>query len=146
LLDAGERALVGQSACVLLQIETHRFGKLLEIGILQGMLVVEDGVMHLPELALSCGGLCCQSRVQRVGMDFGEREVAKDKAQLLPELLLDRSHDGRRLAGVRAFVVAILYQRYSGCCMSLTVVPFTDGDHKMFSLCHCHLSFSRYLL
>ena len=80
LLDAGERALVGQSACVLLHIETNRFCKLLEIGILQGMLMVEDVVMHLPELALSCGGLGSQSRVQRVGMDCGEREVAKDKA------------------------------------------------------------------
>jgi len=62
LLDAGERALVGQSACVLLQIETNRFGKLLQVGILQGMLMVEDGIMHLPELALSCGGLGSQSR------------------------------------------------------------------------------------
>jgi len=42
--------------------------------------VVEDGIMHLPELALSCGGLGSQSRVQRVGMDCGEREVAKDEA------------------------------------------------------------------
>src|SRR5438270_7146732 len=54
LLDAGECALVGQSVCVLLQIETNRFCKLLEVGILKGMLVVEDVVMHLPELALSC--------------------------------------------------------------------------------------------
>jgi hypothetical protein len=66
LLDAGESALVGQSDCVLLQIETNRFGKLGQIGILKGMLVVEDGVMHLPELALCCGGLGSQSRVQRV--------------------------------------------------------------------------------
>src|SRR5438128_426227 len=47
------------------------------------MLVVEDVVMHLPELALHCGGLGSQSRVQGVGMDLGEWEVAKDKAQLL---------------------------------------------------------------
>src|SRR5215471_17991935 len=76
-----------------------------------------------------------------MGMDLGEWEVAKDKAQLVPELLLDRSHDGRRSAGVGAFVVAILYQRDRGCCRSLTVVPLIDGYHKMFSLCHRHLSF-----
>src|SRR6266516_4500738 len=80
LLDAGERALVGQSACVLLHIETNRYGKMGQVGILKGMLVVEDGIMHLPELTLHCGGLSCQSRVQRVGMDLGEWEVAKDKA------------------------------------------------------------------
>src|SRR6266536_5850423 len=141
LLDAGERALVGQSVCVLLHIETNRLGKLLQVGILKRMLVVEDVIMHLPELTLSCGGFGSQSRVQRVGMDLGEREVAKDKAQLLPELLLDRSHDGRRLAGVGAFVVAILDQRDSGCCRSLTVVPLTNGDPKMYSLCHRPLSF-----
>src|SRR5262249_41389935 len=105
LLDAGESALFGHSACVLLHIETNRHGKMGQIGILKGMLVVEDVIMHLPEHALRCGGLSSQSRVQRVGMDFGEWEVAKDKAQLVPELLLDRSHDGRRSAGVGAFVV-----------------------------------------
>src|SRR2546421_11043120 len=106
------------------------------------MLVVEDGVMHLPELALSCGGLCCQSRVQRVRMDFGEREVAKDKAQLVPELLLHRSHDGRRLACIGAFVVAILDQCGSGCCRSLAVVPFTDGYREACLWRHRLLSFS----
>src|SRR5204862_3406892 len=35
LLDAGERALVGQSACVLLQIETNRYGKMGQVGILK---------------------------------------------------------------------------------------------------------------
>src|SRR6266536_2087338 len=141
LLDAGERALFGQSVCVLLHIETNCLGKLLQVGILKRMLVVEDVIMHLPELALSGGGLGSQSRVQRVGMDFGEREVAKDKAQLVPELLLDRSHDGRGLAGVGAFVVAVLHQDDSGGCRPLTVVPLTDGYPKMYSLCHRLLSF-----
>src|SRR6266516_7336650 len=54
LLDAGERALVGQSACVLLHIETNRFCKLLQVGILKRMLVVEDVIMHLPKLTLHC--------------------------------------------------------------------------------------------
>jgi len=74
-------------------------------------------------------------------MDVGEREVAKDKAQLVPELLLDRSHDGRRLAGVGAFVVAILHESDRGGGRSLMVVPLTDGDRKMCSLCHRPLSF-----
>src|SRR5215469_8432454 len=38
LLDAGESALFGQSACILLQIETDRFGKISKVGILQRML------------------------------------------------------------------------------------------------------------
>ena len=117
-----------------------------QVGILKGMLVVEDIIMHLPELPLSCGCLGGQSRVQRVGMDLGEREVAEDKAQLLPELLLDRSHDGRRLAGVGAFVVAILHESDRGGGRPLTVVSFTDRNRKTRSLCHALFSFARYLL
>ena len=41
LLDAGERALFGHLTCVLLHIQANRFGKLLEVSIRQGMLVVE---------------------------------------------------------------------------------------------------------
>src|SRR5712691_656828 len=74
--------------------------------------------------------------MQRVRMDIDEREVAKDKAQLVPELLLNRSHDGRGLAGIRAFVVTILHQDDSGGCRPLTVVSFTDRDRKTCSLCH----------
>ena len=36
-----------------LHIQTDRSGKLLEVGILQGMLVVEDVIVHLPEFPLS---------------------------------------------------------------------------------------------
>jgi hypothetical protein len=71
-----------------------------------------------------------------VGMDLDEREVAKDKAQLVSELLLNRSHDGRGLAGIRAFVVAVLHQDDSGDCRPLTVVSFTDRNRKTCVLCH----------
>src|SRR6266566_3475872 len=69
-------------------------------------------------------------------MDCGEREVAKDKAQLVSELLLNRSHGGRRLASIGAFIVAILDQCNSSCCRSLTVVPFTDGYREACLWCH----------
>lgn len=61
-------ALVGYVTSVLLQIETNRLGKMLEIGILQRMLMMEDRVTHLSEFPLRCGSLGCQSRVQRVGL------------------------------------------------------------------------------
>src|SRR6266436_8213649 len=146
LLDTANVRTFCHVTCELLHIQANRLGKLLQVGILKRMLVVEDGIMHLPELALSCGGLGSQSRVQRVGMDFGKREVAKDKAQLVPKLLLNRSHDGRRLAGVGAFVVAILHESDRSGGRSLMVVPLTDGNRKMFSLCHHPLSFSTFLL
>jgi DNA-binding HxlR family transcriptional regulator len=35
--------------CELLHIQANRLGKLLQVGILERMLVVEDGIRHLPE-------------------------------------------------------------------------------------------------
>jgi hypothetical protein len=96
LFNAGQSVLVGQSACVLLQIEANPFGKLLQIGIRKRMLVVEDVIMHLPEFALCCSSLGSQSRMQGMRVNLGEREVAVDKAQLLPKLLLYGLHHPRR--------------------------------------------------
>jgi hypothetical protein len=129
-LDAGKKALCSHIACVLLQIEANLSSEAGQVRILKGMLVMEKGIVHLPKLPLRCSGLGSQSRVQRVGMDFGEGEVAKDKAQLVAELVLNCSHDGRRSASVGAFVVAILHQGNRGCGRPLVMVPFSDGDHK----------------
>src|SRR5690242_6518480 len=100
------------------------------------MLVVEDIIVHLPELALRRGSLGGESRVQCMGVDLGEREVAIDKAQLLPELLLYGLHHPRRSARIGAFVVAVLHQRDRGGVRPLTMVSFADRDHKSCSLCH----------
>ena len=61
LLDAGERALLPHIPSVPLLIQTHRLRKVLEIGIRKGVLVVEEVVVHLPEFALYCSPLGCQS-------------------------------------------------------------------------------------
>src|SRR5258706_7306641 len=48
----------------------------------------------LISIILHRGGLGSEGGVQRVGMDFGEREVAIEKAQLVPEFLwLEGLHD-----------------------------------------------------
>jgi hypothetical protein len=91
LFDTADVRTLCRISCELLHIQSNRFSKLLQVGILKRVLVVEDVIMHLPELPLRCCGFGSESRMQRVGMNFGEREVAKDKAQLVPELLLDLS-------------------------------------------------------
>ena len=72
-----ERSISGTR---LFQSCQEKIGKLGQVGIRKGMLVMEEVIVHLPEFALCAGGLDCQSRVQRVGMDFAEREVAIDEA------------------------------------------------------------------
>src|SRR6266567_186960 len=126
----------------LRHILTDRSGKLLEVGILQGMLVVEDVIVHLPEFPLSVCSLGSERGVQRVRMDFGEREVAIDKTQLVPELLLNGLDNPCRAPGIGAFVVAVLHERDRGRVRPLNVVPLADGNRKMCSLCHGLLSFA----
>src|SRR5207302_9438283 len=111
LLDAGKPALFGHVTCVLLEIQTNCLGKLGQVRILKSMLVMEDSIMHLPEFPLRRSALGSESRVERVRMNLDEREVAIDKAQLVPEFLLQGSHHMSRLARIGAFVVAILHQR-----------------------------------
>ncbi len=85
----------------LLHIQANRYGKLLEVSILKGMLVVEDVIVHLPELALSGGSLSSESGVQRVGVNLGEWKVAKDKTQLVPKLLLQSTARRASIGGYR---------------------------------------------
>ena len=68
----GKMALLHHITCVVLHVETNLPGEAGQVRVLKGMLVVEDVIMHLPKLPLRCGGLGCQSRVQRVRMDFFE--------------------------------------------------------------------------
>jgi len=60
------------------------------------MLVVEQVIMHLPELSLSGCRLSRQSRVQRVGVNLDEREVAIDKTQPIAKLLSGKRCSSKR--------------------------------------------------
>ena len=91
------------------------------------MLVLEDGVVHLPKLALRPGGLGCLGGMLGVRMALPEGKVAKDEAKLIAQSLLQVLHDGIRHAAVRALVVAIL-DECDGCLVRTgDVVVLRDG-------------------
>src|SRR6185503_10946041 len=72
---------------------------------LEMRLVLEQRVMHRPELALCRGGLGGERGAERVRMHALEREVAPDEAPLPTPMLEDELHRRRRLPAVRAFEV-----------------------------------------
>src|ERR1700745_1243765 len=76
----------------------------------QRILVLEDQVMHLPELAVRCGKLSGFGGGLRMGMYFSQREVSKREPQPFPEPLLKRFDDRVCMSTVRTFVVAIFDQ------------------------------------
>ena len=104
---------------------------------------LREDLERLAPLSLkSVCSLGSERGVQRVRMDFGEREVAIDKTQLVPELLLNGLDNPCRAPGIGAFVVAVLHERDRGRVRPLNVVPLADGNRKMCSLCHGLLSFA----
>jgi len=60
-------------------VELQSFGVAAQLVELQVGLVVEQQIMHGPELALRGSALCCLCRVKRVRMDFLQWEMAIDK-------------------------------------------------------------------
>src|ERR1700688_1845498 len=100
------------------------------------ILVLEDQVMHLPELAMGCGKLSRFGGGLCIWMYFSQREVSKDKPQLFSQLLLKRFDDRVCMSTVRAFVVAIFNQSDRGVGGTLRVVGRSDWD---FQRCHNNL-------
>src|SRR5260370_2247008 len=86
-------------------------GQLPEHLLAERILVLEDQVMHVPELAMLGGKLSRFGGGLCVWMYFSPREVSKDKPQLFSELLLRRFDDRVCMSAVRTLVVAIFDQR-----------------------------------
>src|SRR5260221_7611114 len=55
-------------------------------------------------------------------MHRGEREIAKDKAQSLPKLLLQFFHDGKGLTAIGTLVVTVFHEGNRGGGRSLYVI------------------------
>jgi hypothetical protein len=115
-----------------LALESVRFQSqidrvLMEIVILDRVLVLKQMLVHHPELALCAGrfGGCRGSASVRV--NFLEREMPEDKAQIIWVLALQRVDAVARHSRVWAFVVAVLEQRNLGVSRTLDVVIGCNG-------------------
>src|SRR5260370_41302766 len=111
-------------------------GQLPEHLLAERILVLEDQVMHVPELAMLGGKLSRFGGGLCVWMYFSQREVSKDKPQLFSELLLKRFDDRVCMSAVRTFVVAIFDQSNRGVGGALGVVGSSDWG---FRRCHNNL-------
>ena len=107
-------ALYFPSSSALLQI---RRGELQFLGesqvevIAQAILVFKKQIVHLPEFAMGARKLGCLRRGLGVRMQFIQREIPEDKAQALPEVLLDLLDDRISVPTMGAFIIPILDQR-----------------------------------
>jgi hypothetical protein len=78
---------------------------------LEVRLVVEQQVVHLPELALPACNLGRQRGLQRMSMDLLERKVPPDEPHAAREALQQQLQRRRCLLAVRALEVPVLDER-----------------------------------
>ncbi len=97
---------------MVLQLPAEAFGIKSELGsivqqvlIVERILVLEQHLVHLPELALGCGSFRCFCSMPGMRMQLRHGKMAKDKAQVRTQLPLDFFHDRIGEAAVGTFVV-----------------------------------------
>src|SRR5882672_6503160 len=98
---------------------------------LERALVLEDRIVHFPELALVRRRLGGLGRVLRVRVHLAEREISKDESEALAKLLLNGFHDRIRAPAMRALVVSVLDERDGRAGRTLRVVARANrqGEH-----------------
>src|SRR5829696_5558901 len=114
-----------------LSVEAHLSGVTLEVGVLQPPVRLEEAVVHLPEAALSCGGLRGLGRGLDVGVDAGKREGAEDETQAVAETPPQPPDDGVGPHRVGAVVVAELDEGYGGVLRSAHAVCLAYGRDQL---------------
>src|SRR5579871_6432057 len=93
--------------------------------------MLEQRVVHLPELPLCTGGFGGFGCVLGVRMYLRERKVAEYKPQLPAQALLNGLDDDKGLSAVGTFIVPVLDERHGSAVRSLYVVAFTDRQHEL---------------
>src|SRR6516165_4368718 len=95
------------------------------------VLVGEQQVMHLPELALPSGTFRCLSGTEGMRMRLLQRKVPESEPHAAGETLEQQLHRRLRLFAVRAFEVAVLDHGGDGMRRSDHVIDCAEGDCKL---------------
>jgi hypothetical protein len=85
-----------------------------QIVVFERRLVTKEELVHFPEAVLKRRGLGGRRRGEGVRMDLCQRKVAEGKADAAAQSPLDALDRSKRLARVRAFVVAVLEYETTG--------------------------------
>src|ERR1700686_5690779 len=90
------------------------------------VLMFIEGIVHLPKLSLRTRCFRCFSRCLGMSMNRCERKIPKNKAHVAAQGALKLLDHGMGFATIRAFVVAILEQRYWRVGRSLNAIVRPD--------------------
>src|ERR1022692_2825447 len=107
-------------------IEAQSRGVLGEILISERVLVLEQEVVHLPELSLCAGRFGGFGRVLRVRMRIDQWKISKGEAQAIAQTLLNRFDDRVNFTAKWALVVAVFNERDGRVNGTLKVIALRD--------------------
>src|SRR6266568_4111788 len=90
--------------------------------IVERLLMLKEGIMHLPELPLGGSSFCGLRSMLGMRVALGQGKVPEDKAQPIAQLSLDLLDDGIGLSTIGALIITIFHQGHRGGCWSLLMV------------------------
>ena len=109
------------------RVEADRRGVRREILVAKRLLVLEESVVHLPELPLGRSGFGRLGRVLRVRVRVGARRVTEHEAKAVAEAPLQLLHDGVGATAVVALEVTVFDQRDRRSRRTEGVIARADG-------------------
>src|SRR6516162_8199621 len=130
LQDTLQIDVITHLVVVSLEVEPRLFGILSEALCLQMQLILEQQIMHRPELSLRTSGFGRLRGKFRVRVHLSKRKMPEYEAHTLAEMLAQDLHRGVSLTAVGTFEVSILDERYPGCLRTMDVIEVCHGDRK----------------
>ena len=100
-----------QFLCETNHVEAEPPRVAVKVGQLEMMLILEDEIVHLPELSLSRRALCRFGGKESVWMRVLEREMAVCETNPVRKTLQQQLYGGRGLPAGRALEIAVLDDR-----------------------------------
>ena len=120
-------------------VEAQAIRVVLQVLELEMTLVLEQQVVHLPELTLPGGGFGRFRRRKRVRVNFLEREVTEHEAHLACEALEEQLDGWRGLLAVRALEVTVFDDRERRVRRTEEMVDGADGNREVKCSLMVHL-------
>jgi hypothetical protein len=90
--------------------------------------MLKQQVVHFPLPALRTSRFGSFSRVLRMGMRIGQREVAKSETETITQLLLDLLDHRIKCTAVGAFIIPIFHERDG--CVNRTLDVIAPADRQ----------------
>src|SRR5450755_1593489 len=113
--------------------------------IVECLLMLKEGVVHLPKLPLSGGSFRGLRGMLSMRVTLVQGEVPKDKTQPITQTLLNLLDDRVSRPTIRTLVITIFHQCHRGGFWSLPMISLTYWQcqpGRFCFLCHCFLSLS----